>query len=224
MEKNTHYVYSDELYHYGRKGMKWGEHIFGKPRSGSKGKVVAKKKPTDATPEAKKKSLSEKIAESKKAKAEAAAKAAEEARKRDPKNMTDEEIRKAIDRKKLENEYYQYHPQKVSRGKKFVKDFIDKALLPAMIESGKKLAGNAFDKISKELLEKNAPPPSTKEKLQKKNDLLKLQKDNLQMEKAIQDLKDTPYQDLIRKAAEAKLNQTITGKDSGKKKDKDEDE
>ena len=24
------YTYTDELYHYGRKGMKWGQHIFAK--------------------------------------------------------------------------------------------------------------------------------------------------------------------------------------------------
>ena len=26
------YNYTDELYHYGRKGMKWGEHIYGSPK------------------------------------------------------------------------------------------------------------------------------------------------------------------------------------------------
>lgn len=212
MDKNTYYVYSDELYHYGRKGMKWGQNIFGKPKSGSKGRVVAKKK-----------TFSEKRADAKKAKAEAKAKAAEEARKRDPKNMTDDEIRRAIARKQLEDQYRQNFPQKVSRGKKFVNDFIDKALIPSLVDSGKKLAGNLFDKISKEILEKNAPPPSTKEKLQKKNELLKLQQDNLRMEKSIQDLKDTPYQDLIRQAAEAKLRQAISGQNN-KKKDKDEED
>lgn len=157
MDQNTYYVYSDELYHYGRKGMKWGQNIFGKPRSGSKGRVVAKKK-----------SFSEKVADSKKAKAEAKAKAAEEARKKDPRNMSDADMRRAIERKKLENEYRQYYPQKVSRGKKFVNDFLDKALLPSMVESGKKLLGNALDAFGKNLIDKYAKEePTEQQKLDK---------------------------------------------------------
>lgn len=148
---NKTYAYSDELYHYGRKGMKWGQHIFGKPRSGSKGTVVAKKK----------KSYFEKAKEAraakKKAEAEAKAKAAEEARKRDPKNMSDDDIRKAIARKKLENEYRQYYPQKVNKGKEFAKKAWNESISPALLSSGKKILGDLLDNYGKKLVDQYFP-------------------------------------------------------------------
>ena len=157
MEKNTHYVYSDELYHYGRKGMKWGQHIFGKPRGGSKGTVVAKKK-----------SLSDKAKEAKEAKKKAAAAAAEAERKKDPRNMSDEDLRKAISRKQLENEYRKYHPEKVSKGKEFVSKLWNESLSPALISAGKKFAGDLLESYGKDFIKKQFPEElTTQQKLDK---------------------------------------------------------
>lgn len=191
MEQKTTYVYSDELYHYGRKGMKWGQNIFGKKRSGAKGTVVAKKK----------KSLIDKAKEAKEAKKKAKAAAEEEARKRDPKNMTDADIRRAIERKKLENEYNQYYPKKVSRGKKLVNDMIDKALLPSLVESGKKFMVNAFDAFGKNIIDKYAPKeePTEQQKLDKEYEKIKKQHDILDYKNKINKLKNPDKDDDISK-------------------------
>lgn len=128
-----------ELYHYGRKGMKWYQNIF------SKGRVTGSGK-RPMTPREKAKAAKER------AKAKAKAAADEEARKHDPKRMTDQELQAAINRRMLENRYNELHPQKVSRGKKFVNDMIDKALLPGAIDAGKKFFTDALNKAGAKVL------------------------------------------------------------------------
>lgn len=150
MEQNTHYVYSDELYHYGRKGMKWGQNIFGKPRSGSKGRVVAKKK-----------SLSDKAKEAKEAKKKAKAAEAEVERKKDPRNMSDDDLRKAISRKQLENEYRKYYPEKVSKGREFASKLWNESLAPSLISSGKKFASDLLESYGKDFIKKHFPEELT---------------------------------------------------------------
>lgn len=181
MEQKTTYVYSDELYHYGRKGMKWGQNIFGKKRSGAKGTVVAKKK----------KSYLERAKEAKEAKkkaaAEAKAKAAEEARKRDPKNMSDADMRRAIERKRLENEYRSLHPQKVSLGKRLASEVLEKAIKPALIDGGKHILTNMLKQYGDDLLKKDAEP-SKMDKLKDKAEIAKLEKTILERDKAKLDL------------------------------------
>lgn len=178
---NKTYVYSDELYHYGRKGMKWGQHIFGKPRSGAKGTVVAKKK----------KSYFEKAKEAreakKKAAAEAKSKAAEEARKRDPKNMSDDDIRNAIARKKLENEYRALYPKQVSLGKKLASEFFNSAIKPALVDGGKHVLTNMIKQYGDNILKKEVEP-SKMDKLKDKAEVAKLEKTILERDKAKIDL------------------------------------
>ena len=129
-----------ELYHYGRKGMKWYQNIFSKGRGTGSGK-------RPMTPREKAKAAKER------AKAKAKAASDEEARKHDPKRMTNEELQAAINRRMLENRYNELHPQKVSRGKKFVEGLVDKVLLPAAIESGKKFFQDALNKAGAKILD-----------------------------------------------------------------------
>lgn len=178
MDQNTSYVYSDELYHYGRKGMKWGQNIFGKPRSGSKGRVVAKKK-----------SLLDKAKEAQAAKKKAKAEAAEAERKKDPRNMSDADLRRAIERKRLENEYRTLHPQKVSWGKKFASEFLNNAIKPSLIEGGKHLFTQAIKQYGDDLLKKDAEP-SKLDKLKSKAEIAKLEKTIYDAEKTRLEVED----------------------------------
>lgn len=182
MDKTTHYVYSDELCHYGRKGMKWGQNIFGKKRSGAKGTVVAKKK----------KSYLERAKEAKEAKKKAKAAAAEEARKRDPKNMTDADLRRAIDRKRLENEYRTLYPKKVSWGKKFASEFLDKAITPSLVDGGKHILTNMLKQYGDNLLKKDSQP-SEADILKKKLADLKLKNDYTNEQNRKEELKNGKY-------------------------------
>lgn len=178
MDQNTYYVYSDELYHYGRKGMKWGQHIFGKPRSGVKGKVIAKKK-----------SLLDKAKEAKAAKQKAKAEAAEAERKRQPQNMSDTDLRKAIDRKRLENEYRSLYPQKVSFGKKLAAEFLNNAVKPALIDGGKHVLTNMIKQYGDDFLKKDAEP-SKLDKLKSKAEIAKLEKTIYDAEKTRLEVED----------------------------------
>ena len=173
MDQNTYYVNSDELYHYGRKGMKWGQNIFGKKRSASKGRVIVKKK----------KSLLDRAKEAQAAKKKAKEEAAEAERKKDPRNMSDADLRRAIDRKKLENEYRQYHPKKVSLGKKLASEFLNSAIKPALIEGGRHVLTNMIKQYGDDLLKKNVEP-SKMDKLKEKAEIAKLEKTIYDKEKS----------------------------------------
>lgn len=143
----------DELMHYGRKGMKWGQHIFG-DKSESSGsstkKETAKSEPSagrkavDSMVEKRKIRKTQKAA--KKSAEEAAKKAAEEAAKKSaeetakkaavkPKQkpiseMTDEELSVAIARLELEKKYKEavaYHNPHQGKAKKFVDKVLERS-------------------------------------------------------------------------------------------------
>ena len=126
---------SNELYHHGVKGQRWGIRRYqnkdgtltpaGRKRAdklrnqylkltGKKQLRGDKSKQTSQTSE-KSKSISE---------------------------MSDAELQQVINRKRLEQQYLQLSPKKVSAGKKFV----DKVLLPAAQEAGKKALSYYIEK------------------------------------------------------------------------------
>lgn len=111
------YNTSDELYHYGRKGMKWGQHIFGKVKAA---RTTRKRKAALVKARATK----------------AANKAAAEKRAKDiekgkisAKKMTDAELKKRMERLQLEKNYTdlvnQVDANRNNRGKRFVNKFLD---------------------------------------------------------------------------------------------------
>lgn len=151
----------DELYHHGIKGQEHGVRN-GPPyplsRKVSTGKRLIKK--ISNTTADIKKNHAEHLEEKKKRKA--LKRSNESERKQDPKTMTDDELRKAIDRMDLEirfkQKYDTLNPQKVSRGKKMMDDLakdvssiFHKSLRSAGSDAVTKMMNKAINKaINKE--------------------------------------------------------------------------
>lgn len=157
---------SDELYHYGRQGMKWGQHIFGSNQTGSSGR---KKSGNSRSSNGKKtaESLMDKLDAKRKARAKAKAekeakekavaeeraktyrenKRQEVARSRSAKTIyenahlfTTQELQSMYNRLQLEQNIKNLAPKEVNKGKKFADeavDWSDKA--DKLITNGKKL-------------------------------------------------------------------------------------
>lgn len=152
---------ADELYHHGIKGQVHGVRN-GPPyplsRKVSTGKRLIKK--ISNTTVDMKKNHAEHLEEKKKRKA--LKRSNESERKQDPKTMTDDELRKAIDRMDLEirfkQKYDTLNPRKVSRGKKMMDDLakdvssiFHKSLRSAGSDAVTKMMNKAINKaINKE--------------------------------------------------------------------------
>lgn len=137
-------VINGKLYHHGTKGMKWGKRLYqrkdgsltalGRIRYGKKGPPD---KSTDSTNDA------AKILKK------------EEPRKisKNPKKMSDAELVSAVDRLNLQKRYKDLNKEvNMSRPRKFVGDFIDKAAMPAAIDAGKKLMTDKLIDLGKKKL------------------------------------------------------------------------
>lgn len=103
MKACNHLINPNELCHYGRKGMKWYQNIFGKD-----GTILGKKK--QETTELSKEEKKEKVLKSRSA--------AELYKNADL--FTTQELRSAYDRLNLERNIHNLIPAEVSKGKKFV--------------------------------------------------------------------------------------------------------
>ena len=174
----------DELYHHGIKGQEHGVRN-GPPyplsRKVSTGKRLIKK--ISNTTADIKKNHAEHLEEKKKRKA--LKRSNESERKQDPKTMTDDELRKAIDRMDLEirfkQKYDTLNPQKVSRGKKMMDDLAEdassifhKSLKSAGTSAVTKMMNKAINKaIDKEYSNVSESSKGYKKKKNEKKDKTK---------------------------------------------------
>lgn len=105
-------------------------------------------------------------------------------------DMTDDEIRKAIDRKRLEEDYkraYPDPPSKTEKFKKFMNRLVDEAIIPTTINAGK----NALNKWAEGIL-KTKIDPNSYEALKKEYDKLKIKKDIADLKNGKQDDEEPP--------------------------------
>lgn len=130
----------DELMHYGRKGMKWGQHIFGQVK-------------TARTNRKRKKNLEKaRQARAEKQKAESERKAKLKDGKLKPKDMTDEELKNAIARRRLEEDYKSLNRQQWSKGKSFASRVAHNMLVPAAEDVGKQLTKSGMVYVANRVL------------------------------------------------------------------------
>lgn len=167
MEIHSSIDSSEELMHYGRKGMKWYQNIFtkGKTGSGKKGKSDD----DEDSDESKSKSSNSSSSGGKKS----------------AKDMSEAELMSAIRHLQLEKQYRdleaqqaaELNPPKVSKGKEFVSDFVNKAAVPALQEAGKSVLKDWLVKVGKEAMGLNEKQvEDAGAKLKKEVESLELQK------------------------------------------------
>lgn len=162
-----------ELRHHGIKGQRWGIRRF-QQRDGSLtplGKRRRRKgEGSDGSDSAKKE---------------------EKTKPKTAKEMTDDELKTKIERLRLEKTYKdldrEVNPQNVSRGKKFVNDFIDKAIIPAATEAGKDVLKKAATKYASKAL---GLEEEKTEKVVKEVDQLKEEWNILNYKQKIKEMKD----------------------------------
>lgn len=115
----------NELYHYGKKGMRWGYRKT-QVRSSS-GNTRKRKSNTLSLFKKKKTTRNASVAKS------------SPAQTKSVKDMSDDELRRKIERVRLEQQYQQLNPKTVSRGQRIAKRVMNNIIVPAAEDVGKQV-------------------------------------------------------------------------------------
>lgn len=131
-----------ELKHWGIKGMKWGVRRY-------------QNKDGSLTPEGKKRYSDGNTSSSSTSKS---SQTSQQPKKKTVSEMSDQELRDAVNRLRLEQDYAKLNPEKVSRGKKFVDNLLDETLSGVARGAGSAsaIAVTSLGKILGEQLEEAA--------------------------------------------------------------------
>lgn len=131
-----------ELKHWGIKGMKWGVRRY-QNKDGSL-TTAGKKRYSDGSTSSSSTSKSSQTSQ--------------QPKKKTVSEMSDQELRDAVNRLRLEQDYAKLNPEKVSRGKKFVDNLLDETLSGVARGAGSAsaIAVTSLGKILVEQLEKAA--------------------------------------------------------------------
>ena len=125
----------NELYHHGVKGMKWG----------------VRKTPVRSSSGATRKSNTLSLFKKKKTTRKVSSANSSPAQTKSIKDMSDDELRKKIERVQLEQDYLQLDPKAVSRGKRITKRVMDDMIVPAAVDIGKQavksIMANGVNKV-----------------------------------------------------------------------------
>lgn len=174
-----------ELYHWGIRGMKWGKRRYqNKDGSLTPEGRIRYRDDEDGDGHSDRKAAFDKMRaansnSAKQSSSNSSTDKPEEPKKKTVSEMSDDELRQAIARIRLEQEYRNLTPQKVSKGKKILDDVI----VPALKETSKTLIKDYSLKIGKEVFGLNEKKTLSKiEKLEK-------QYKELDLERKISDLK-----------------------------------
>ena len=140
-------MYNDELYHTGRKGMKWGEHIYGRLYKRSDGSLTELGRKRARAYAAKYRKLTgHKVRKSQSDDKTTKTKTTKE---KSVSEMSDSELQSRIDRLRLEQRYNELKPKQISSGKKFIETVFKRAASEAskqlmkewMVKAGKEAMG-----------------------------------------------------------------------------------
>lgn len=122
----------NQLLHYGILGMKWGVRRTPAQLARARGERQSQDSKQNSTNSSSSKSSSS-------------------SSKRSVSDLSDDELRRVVQRLQLEQQYRNLNPQKVSVGQRFAKKVLNDVIVPAATEVGKNVVREALTNASKSL-------------------------------------------------------------------------